>query len=168
MRVVSSAFRNALEASRSTTVPVIFATITGDDLVTPIRVNSDSVDYIYQSNTYFGWSFNISLISDDENQQKGQISIQNVTSEIGVFVLDADDTVLNLDIKIFSKEDFSDANPRQAIGTPTVQYNAASLELRNITVDALQVTADITSFDLSSEPFPAIKATKDRLPALYR
>lgn len=166
MRVVSAAFQNELEASRSGEVPVIFATITAAGL-TPVHVCSDLVNYVYQGDTYFGWAFNIKLVSDDENPPKGQISIQNVDSAIAEFIL-AIQSKLRLNIKIFAKSEFTDDNPRVAIGTPTIQYEAPDLFLSNITVDTVQVSADITSFDLASEPFPHHRATIDKTPGVFR
>lgn len=49
---------------------------------------------------------------------------------------------------------------------PTVEYQATNLMFQNISVNAMEISADLTSFDMTSEPWPAIRTTTDRLPGL--
>lgn len=49
---------------------------------------------------------------------------------------------------------------------PTVEYEASNLMFTNISINAMEVTAELISFDMTSEPWPAVRTTTDRLPGL--
>ena len=166
-RPVSARMRDALEAPFSSEVLVFFATIDHPDFIAPIRVNSDLVDYSYNNAIYIGCGFALSLLTDDEALPKAQASIPNVDRRIGEAVL-ALRSAPSIKIELLSREDFDDSTPRQPIGTPIVEYSAPQLFLANVTADASVMTADIVGFDLVNEPWPAIRSTHDRLPALYK
>jgi hypothetical protein len=167
MRVITADFRDTLEAQASTDVIVIFATITHPELSEPITVNSDVVDYVYGGYTYRGCAFALSLLSDDEQPPRAQVSIENVDQAIGNAIRAIADSP-SIHVQIMVKSDFTDDDPRAAIGTPNVEYDAPYLKLRNVKVDAMTITADIVGYDLTTEPWPAIRSTQDRLPGLYR
>lgn len=169
MRVISTTFRNNIEASQSGEVAILFATITHPALEAPITVNSDIVDYLYNGVTYTGTGFHMSLLTDDDNPPTAKAAIPNVDRIIGEAILAANSiSPPRLKIEVFAKSDFTDAIPRVAIGTPTVQFSAPELFMRNFAVDAISISADIFSYDLSTEPWPSVRSTKDRLPGLYR
>lgn len=168
IRPVSATFRNAVESSASSEVIVLFATITHPSLLAPIAVNSDIVDYVYNGITYFGVAFSLQLLSDDENlPARAQAAIQNVDQAIGAAVLALSDSP-TVKIEILLKSDFDDSDPRQPIGTPTPEYSAPELTLQNVKCDAMALTADLVGFDFTTEPYPAIRSTQDRLPGLFR
>lgn len=54
----------------------------------------------------------------------------------------------------------------EATIVPTVEYEATNLMFTNISVNAMEVTGEIISFDMTNEPWPAIRTTTDRLPGL--
>lgn len=185
MRTLASSFRTAIESSNSSEAVFIFATITHPNLLRPIYVNSDIKDYILGGNTYLGTAMSVSLLSDQINAPSAKISIPNVDRAIGETVLNLR-TSPTIKLEVYARSDFDDLIPdfsaydfgpdfdiwgsrtRVAIGIPTVEYSAPLLFLRNVTCDALGFTADLNSYDLSSEPWPAIRSTKNRLPGLYR
>src|SRR5581483_2350961 len=103
MRVLQAGFRDSIEASASSEIFVIFATITHPALEDAIRVNSDApgVDYLYQGNTYFGFGFSISLLTDDEQPPQAKIAIANVEKAIGAAVLLLD-TAPRLKLELFA------------------------------------------------------------------
>lgn len=167
MRTLAGSFRAAIESSNSSEVVLIFATITHPTLIAPIFVNSDIKNYVLGGNTYFGTAMSVSLLSDQISAPSAKISIPNVDRAIGEAVL-ALRTSPQIKLEVYARSDFDTSDPRVAIGTPTVEYSAPLLFLRNVSCDALGFTADLNSYDLSSEPWPAIRSTKNRLPGLYR
>lgn len=165
MRTLGAAFRGELESVFSGEVIVCFVTIDHTDLLVPIRVNSDIVDYVYNGDTYTGAAFAISLLSDNEQAPRLQASINNVDRIIGETVL-ALTSAPRIKIELFAKSDFTDAIPRVASGTPTVEYSAPHLFLRNVSCDAMALSGDVVGYDFSTEPWPAIRSTPDKLPGL--
>lgn len=166
MRTLASSFRSALEARYNGDAIVIFATVTHGDLASPLYFNSDIVNYVYGGNTYIGAAFALTLVTDDEQTPQAKVAIHNVDQVIGSTIQGLA-TSPAIAIQIFAKSDFTDDNPRVVIATPTVEYSAPILYLRNVSCDAMQLSADLYSMDISTEPWPAIRATKDRVPGLF-
>ncbi|MCF2522350.1 DUF1833 domain-containing protein [Bradyrhizobium sp. G127] len=160
-------FRNAAEASATDEVFVIFATITHPDLSMPVCVNDDIVDYVYNGLLFRGSAFSCSLVTDNDSPPRAQASIQNVDQEIGETIQALSSPPL-VKIELLLKSDFTNDIPRLPIGRPRPEYVADMLRLRNVKGDVMTVTSDLTGFDLTTEPYPAIRSTQDRLPGLYR
>jgi hypothetical protein len=167
MRTLGNNFRTTIESSNSSEVVLLFVTVTHPTLESPIYLNSDIKDYVLNGNTYLGAALTISLLSDQIAAPQAKVSIPNVDRSIGQAVL-ALTTSPQIKLELYARSDFDSSDPRQAIGTPTVEYSAPFLFLRNVTCDAVGFTADLLSYDLSSEPWPSIRSTKNRLPGLYR
>jgi hypothetical protein len=174
MRTISAGFRDEIESSNGQDVLIIFATITHPTLDGPICVNSDITDYVYNSptgdgtsRTYFGTGISLSFLSDDDNPPQAKVTVPNVDRRIGEAVLNADDAP-QIKIELLVKSDFDNSTPRNPIGTPTPEYTAQLMFLRNVQWDAMQFTADILSYDISTEPWPAIRTTPSTTPALFR
>lgn len=166
MRTVTPGFRTTLESSSASDLGIIFATITHPDLESALTVNSDIADYILGGVTFLGTAFSAALLTDDDQPPKATVSIQNVDRAIGEAV-QLLSTSPKIKLEIYARSDFDNSTPRNPVGTPSVQYSASGLFLTNITCDALGFTADLTTYDIASEPWPAIRSTVDRLPALF-
>jgi len=167
MRTISADFRDDVESTNGGDVAVWFFTITHPDLETPLYFNSDIVDYVYGGNTFKGTGCGMPLLTDDENPPQAKFTVPNVDRIIGETVLAISDAP-RFSIQVMARSDFDDSNPRQPVGTPTIEYEADYLYLRNVSCDAWQLTADIVSYDVTTEPWPKIRATPDYLPALFR
>jgi uncharacterized protein DUF1833 len=165
-RQIAADFRDAIEASFSSEVLVWFATVTHPDLAEPITVNSDVTDYNYNGSLYRGCAFQFVFLADDDQPPRGQVVIENVDQIIGNTLIALTDSPL-LHMQLMAKSDFDENVPRNAIGTPTVEIDAPLLKLRNVKGDAMQLTADLYGYDLTTEPWPSIRSTKSRLPGLY-
>lgn len=165
-RALSTSFRTTLESSNASDLAIIFATVTHPDLETAVTVNSDIMDYVLGGVTFLGAAFNVSLLQDDDAPPVGKVSIPNVDRAIGEAV-QLLSTPPKLKLEIYPRSDFDNANPRTPLGTPSVQYSADGLFLRNISCDALGFTADLSTYDIASEPWPAIRSTVNRLPGLF-
>ena len=167
-RAISASLRDLLQRQESGEAVLFFITLDHADLAEPIRVVSDGVDYEWQGETWTGFPFDIELLTDGESAPRAQLTIQNVDRRIGDTVRDLSGQIaMRMDIVAASEFDQS-ATPRTPIGTPPIEYTAAHLVLSNVSVDVLQVTADIVSYDYSQDAYPARRATQDRYPALYR
>lgn len=181
-RTLSQGYRNELEASRSGEVTLVFASITHPSIVDPIRVVSDVVDYMRivddlagapVSVRYLGIPFEIELLTDGDAPPRGKITVQNVDQAIGAAIEDMTDSPRLL-LEIIALSDFGNIEmidgrrTRQPVGTPTIEYSAAHLALKNIQGNAISVSADITVYDVQREPWPGIRTTQNRLPGLYR
>jgi Domain of unknown function (DUF1833) len=167
MRVIASTFRTAIEASNSSEVSVLFVTLTHPNLVTPLYFNSDIRDYALNGNTYLGAALSISILSDDSNLPQAKVSIPNVDRMIGETVLGLI-TSPRISLEMYAASDWDVGNPANPIVVPTREYSAPLLFLRNVTCDAIGFTAEIISYDVTSEPWPATRTTRERLPGLYR
>jgi hypothetical protein len=172
-RTIATAFRASIDASYSAQVAPIFCTITHVGLATPIRVVSDSVDYWYGGVRFVGLMFSLSLLTDGERPPRGAIQIPNVDREISNAILamatPAGCKIEIIDTGYFGAVDVSTTPPQRVQSSaPVPEYVADNLKLRNISGDALTVQAELGSCDLSTEPWPAIRSTKNFLPGLYR
>lgn len=165
-RTVGATFRDSIESPHTSESPVMFATITHPNLLVPITVNSDVVDYILNGVTYLGTAFSISMLTDDDAPPTAKIAIPNVDSSIGEVIQNLK-TSPRIKIELYAKADFDDNTPHAAIGTPTVEYSAQELFLKNVSCDVLGFTADLFSYDIANEPWPAIRSTMRILPALF-
>jgi hypothetical protein len=170
-RSLSTQFlRETLDPQSGQFVPV-FLDISHASMTQTIRIVSDVVDYIYDDNRYTGFPFQLSLISDDERPPRAQISVQNADRRIGIWLLGLV-TPPRLRLRVIADAAFGvkdkKQNARLPLGTPAVEYDADYLTLRNITIETLTISGDIGSYDFSSEPWPAIRSTRDRLPGLFR
>ena len=161
MRNVTLSFRKAAESQFNDDVDLCFLTISHPQLITPIRVVWDAVDFIYGGNTYIGFPFDITLLSDDENPPKAVLAIQNVDQVIGETV--------RLRIDLLSSVDFDlTVKPRTEVGTATLIYRADKLFLTNVKLDVLQIQADIVGWNYLQRVWPGVRARQDIFPGLFR
>jgi len=182
-RGLTTARRNSLEASQSSVFDLILLRMSGGDIHDAIGICNDTVNYVYNSEIYFGVSAEIALISDGERAPKSTLRMQNVYGVVGK-LMQALTVSPRLTIRLFNADDWSPTlsstgetddlgeailarNPI-ASPAPRIDYEADWLRLTDVSGDALSIEANIGSFDLSSEPFPAVRTTRERLPGLYR
>jgi hypothetical protein len=188
---ISASLRRALEEPRSNTYVVVLLEITHPQLGKPIRVANDVVDYVFEDNTYIGFPFDIEIVGDVTTTPRGQLSIQNVDQRISDAILSLT-TPPRLRILLFSSDDFGevgepsifadseevfaddeettvdagDTRNRTISDGAVPEYEASHLVFGNISVDVMRISGEIVSFDMSNEPWPAIRSTADRLPGL--
>lgn len=167
-RSISAELKAELLQPQTGTLVLLFATITHPSLALPIRVVNDVKDYVYGGETFAGFPFSLTLLTDGEGPPTGAITIQNVDRRVGGTVL-ALRSPPRLKLEVLSSTDFDmDADPRVPLGTPVVEYEADWLYMRNIRADSTAIQAELSSLDPVSVPWPAIRSVKNRLPALYR
>jgi uncharacterized protein DUF1833 len=167
-RNVTLSFRKEAEAQFSPEADLCFLTISHGTLADPIRVVWDTKNFIYGGQTFTGFPFDITILSDDDGPPKAQLSVQNIDSRIGETIR-ALSTPPRLKIELLSTLDFNiAADPRTPIGTPTVVYSFDKAFLTNCKVDFLAVTGDIVGWDYLQRVWPGRRATQALFPGLFR
>lgn len=182
MRTTAATVQSELEQPRSDEILLCFLTISHSTLPTPIRVvtegvfgvsrkNGLPVDYVKDGVTFKGLPFGFTLPSDDERASRATLVMANVDQRIGRIIDGIADTPTIL-LELYSDADWSttvDANnARNPIAPPICEYRASYLRVRNVSVDALQASADLGTYDLNDEPWPFIRMTRDNFSGLYR
>jgi len=115
-RNVTLSFRKEAEAQFSNEADLCFLTISHGTLAVPIRVVWDTKDFVYGGNTFTGFPFDITILSDDESPPKAQLAIQNIDSRIGETIRSLS-TPPRLKIELLSTLDFNiTTDPRTEIG----------------------------------------------------
>lgn len=183
MRAISTTFRNAIEAVSSSEVALVFLTITHDDLDEPIRLvsedengvsyyNGEIINYNLDGYLYYGCPFSLALLTDDERPPRGQLSFVDPEREFGLAILSIVDSP-RIRFDVFKLSDFVEGtydsnNARSPSGSSVAEYVADYLFLKNVSSDGMIVQADVASYDLVGEPWPKLRSTHNRMPALFR
>lgn len=169
-RSIPAVVRRELEAPQTALFLLVLAEITHPDLLEPARVANDVVSYSLGGNLYVGIPFEIELLSDGDRPPRGRLGVSNVDQRIAEVVL-ALSSPPRVKLEIYDGSDFAapDASRvRAAIGTPTPFYSARHLRLKNISGNVASISGELTSWDPGRETWPSIRATRDRLPGLFR
>lgn len=181
-RSLSTAARVGTQSQQDGEVYLWFATISADDLPTDIRVVSEGpgsisykngaiVNYQFQSLVYLGCPFKIEWISDDEQPSHGQVTVPDPDHRIGIEVLTLTASPrIRFDLVKLSDygTSFGSSNERLPLGSPLIEVEADFFYLRNVSGDSMQVQADLTTYDVTTEPWPKTRATVSRLPWLAK
>ena len=167
-RSIPSATLAEIESASTTENILVFVTLDHDVLSEPIRVVSDPVNYVYGSNTYTGFQFDIEILTDDDRPPTARLSVQNVDREIGD-ALRKITSPMKVTLTIIAGSQFTQSvDPRAEIGTASTMYSATDLELVDVEVTAMFVTGTLRLRDYSQEQWPSTMGTQDRLPGLFR
>lgn len=167
-RATAIAARAELEREQSPHALLGFMTITHPALAEPLRVVSDVMDYVFGGAHFIGMPFGFQLLTDSEAPPMTQLRLQNVDRRIGQ-ALRAMTGRATVQLQLLSSADFDlTQDPRAEIGTAAEIYGFAHFTLRNVSVNAVEVTGEVILQDYSTEPWPHVRATQDRLPGLFR
>lgn len=170
-RSITLSYRKHAESILTEEVDLCFLTISHPTLSPPIRVVWDTKDFIYNGNTFIGFPFEITILSDDENPPKATLTIQNIDPRI-TDVLRGMTSPLRLKIELLHSNDFDlTVTPRVAlVGSPLphVAYSADKLFLINIRGDILTLSGEITGWNYLQRVWPGVRATQERFPGLFR
>jgi len=167
-RNVPAAAMTALNSQETGDFALVFLTIDHPILTTPIRVVSDAKDFELDGNTFQGFQFEITLLTDNEEPPRAELAFQNVDRLVTKVLHDIDEPcVLKIEV-IWSDQFTLTADPRTEIGTAARMYTAENLYLTNVEVDALFVRGTLRTWNYTQELWPGMMATKTRLPGLFR
>ncbi len=106
------------------------------------------------------------MLSDDDQPPRAGVIIENVDQIIGETLIALAESP-TIHMRQMAKSDWDENFPRNPLATPEIEIDAPQLKLRNVKGDAMQLTADVYGYDLTTEPWPSIRSTKGRLPGLY-
>lgn len=172
MRSITLAYRKHTESILSDEVDLCFLTITHETIAEPIRVVWDTKDFIYGGNTFTGFPFEITILSDDENPPTARLAIQNIDPRI-MDVLRGLASPLRIKIELLHSNDFNltvDPRVEWGGGSPGahVAYSADKLFLVNVKGDILTLQADIVGWNYLQRVWPGVRATQEKFPGLFR
>jgi hypothetical protein len=121
----------------------------------PIRVICNDVDVTIDGNNYIGMFFDLKLPGETDQTTKGELVVQNVDQRIGRVLKTMTDWAT---LRIFTvlRSDPS-----------TTQQDYRHLTLRKVKVNALTASGEVWGHDISGEPCPARRATKEATPGLW-
>jgi hypothetical protein len=147
---------------------LVFLTISNTNLQESVRVVSDPENFVLDGKEFQGFSFSITLLSDNDSAPKASLTIQNVDERIGQTLLDTVDPIyLKLEVIPLSEFNMKEY-PRTELDSPSVRvYTASYLRLTEITGNVLSISGTLRSWDYTQETWPGMTGTEDRLPGLY-
>lgn len=166
-RELSSSFRKMLEAEATGRMLVVVAIFQHADLSPNIRIVNDTKDFLIGGDRYYGAPFDIELVTDTDGVPEARMSVQNVDRRVGLQIEDIVESP-TVTIRIYDSSDFDlTADPREATGTPDVEYEAGDLEFAEIDITAERVSGTLILRDYGAEPWPTTQATQGRFPGLF-
>ncbi|MCB5411322.1 DUF1833 family protein [Pseudogemmobacter faecipullorum] len=168
-RNITPAAREDLLAESSPNALLGFLTIRHRNLIEPIRVVSDPIDYIVGGNHFIGCPFDFQLLTDEDRAPQTQIRLQNVDRRIGETLRTITDRA-TVQLEARSSADFDlYMTPREEKpGGSAVLYGFRHFDLVDVTVTPIEVTGTLMLRDFTQEPWPGKRATQSRTPGLFR
>lgn len=153
MKVLPAATKVLLEAEESVEDVVVLVNIIHADGI--IRLANAVINITSQGNLYVGFPFSIGFPQVSETNSRGQIQVVNVDVRIGQFLLSLRSPP-RIEIIVVSSVDFN-----------TYLVHLRGLWLRNIRGNPIQVSADITTWDMATEPWPSRRVVSSNYPAVF-
>lgn len=112
---------------------------------------------VSNGNTFQTFPFELTLLSDDEQEPRATLRIQNVDDRIGSTLLNLPDEAVSITLQIVMTE------------TPDViEYEATNMELVDVEVNAMMVTGRIVMRGAVTEPCPGRVLTSKISPVFFR
>lgn len=181
MRQIDADIQQHFEATDSEHFVITVLRVSSPDLDAPFYICDDVVNYMYDGNLVYGMPFQLTNLTDGDKAPEGSVGFSNADRRIGEAFRNVSRSPM-LRIEVLSVDDFAEAligtglyyddgeeiRARYPIGTPLPIMVADYLKLKNASVDNAVAQASIVSYNSTSEPWPRIRTTKARTPALYR
>lgn len=168
-RNITTSFRQSVESQWTDDVDLCFITISHYLLQDKIRVVWDNKDFVYGGNTFIGFPFDITIMSDDESPPQAKLSLQNVSPIIGNTIKGLLSPP-RLKIELLSSVGFDlTVTPRVPLSpAPSSVYTADKLFLTNVSVTVTEIQATIVGWDYLQRVWPGKRATQEAFPGLFR
>ncbi len=167
-RIIDADAKAALESPESVDALLAFLVVTHPALPEPIRVVSDVMDYVQDSQTFLGLPFDARILSDGEGPSQTELRMQNVDARIGRALLGLNDRA-KVTLTIRSSADFDlSQNPRTELPGGAALYQFADFDLIDVTGTVGDLSGRVMLRDFSQEPWPGQRCTQSRMPGLFR
>ncbi len=156
-RTLSSTMLQTLYKQNTGEVVLILITIDHDDLVSPIRVTSDAIDTVSNSNTFVAFPFEIVLPDEPEGTKspRATIRVSNVDRTIADTLRSISSApTMTLQVVLGSDPD-------------TVEVEWPGFKLRNVQITDLSIQGELDLDDFILEPYPADIYTPSTFPGLF-
>jgi len=153
----SDNFKKTVHAVDADESPIILIEIDRDDLSVPIRLVNDSANVTHQSNTFIACPFRVSI--PDEPEQglpTASLAIDNVGKELSYWV-DQCDWTLPTTCKLI----------QIMRSDPNVAEWSITMDMTDVAMDSLQITAKLGFEDLFSAPGVNFKYTPVNAPGIF-
>lgn len=121
----------------------------------PLRVVLNDADVVSNGETFVGMYFEVKLPGESDQTAKGELVIQNVSQRIGQ-VLKSIGSAVDMRLMTMLRSD-----------PDTIEQDYRHFSLRKVKVNALAVSGEIWGRDISGEPCPARRATREATPGLW-
>lgn len=152
---VSADFREGAFAQETGIAPLFLLEIDHESLSEPIRVVNNQTDIVSNGDTYVGLAFEIDLPSEDGDQARVQVRIDNVDRVIVDSLRAATGRpTFTLSVVLADTPDMVEAGP-------------FAMTLSEADYDAGQVTGVLVFEDILSEPFPGDSFIPSTHPGLF-
>lgn len=167
-RSIDATVKQSLEAPESADALLAFLTVTHLLLPEPIRVVSDVMDYVVDGKTFLGMPFDFGILTDGEGPPMTELRMQNVDARIGRALLGLTDRAM-VSLELRSSADFDlSQDPRTALPGGSVVYAFSGFDLIEVTGTVADISGRVMLRDYSQEPWPGLRCTQSRMPALFR
>lgn len=167
-RTIPAGARREFDREESAEQILAFLTISHPTLLDDILVVSDPVDHVLGGLTFTGFTFKITVLSDDDRPPFTQLSIQNSDRVIGE-ALRRITSPPKLTLELIAGSEFDQTvDPRTEIATAARTYSASELVMVDVDVNVLEITGRLQIRDYSGEMWPGTMATQDTFPGLFR
>lgn len=168
IRDLTEGQRRDLERSASTAVLLAFVKVEHPNLVDPLHLVGDAMDYLRDGRLWMGVLFRVSLPTDSEGPTHATITVPNVDRRIGRALLTLTDRAF-VTLEVCSSADFDlGLDPREPLGPVTPLYPAIRFELVDVECTLAELSGRLMIRDFAQEPHPSIFATQARVPGLFR
>lgn len=167
-RPVSAAARAAIEVPQARDAIIAFATISHPNLIDPIRVVSDVIDYVVEGDLFIGIVFEVKLLNDTDAAPVTELRVPNIDRRIGVALKSLTQRAqVRLDVRSSADFDLS-VDPRVAVGDVAPIYSFRHFDLIDVDCNAEALSGRLILRDFAQEPWPGVFATQTALPGLFR
>lgn len=167
-RYITPERREDLLLQESPHALLAFLVVKHELLVEPIRIVSDPTDFTIGGHLYVGLPFEISLLTDEDNQPTTSIRVQNIDRRIGSAIKSVSGRA-EVELAVRSTADFDLSQvPRVAVGMLPPVYGFSHFTLSDVEANELMVRGTLVCRDFSTLPWPARSATQSRCPGLFR
>lgn len=155
MKVLDFALKTSVEAQESGDQLVVLAIIRHETIGSPLRMANAVVDITSQGDVFTAFPFSIDFPQVSETNSRGRIQIPNVDTRIGQFLLTLN-TPPQIELVLVSSQDWD-----------VWIIHLRRLFLRSFRGDTTRISADITTWDLATEPWPARRMVQANYPAVF-